>query len=173
MSCYEENNRFKWQSSRCRTSLKNEGHLHILKYSEWITINTKNYWIQESCWAQWKQKATIVWLCLQEKKTKLQSFDNKKIAETKWYFTPSVLKRIRAAWMNFILPFCIFVLTVSSGWEMNILHAPDKTDQDKISLVKWSTILLFISYYIWIFLIFAKLPATTPATKSQCEAILY
>lgn len=108
-------------------------------------------------------------LSARKKKTKLQILNNKKIAETKWYFTPSVLKSIRAAWMNFILPFCIFVLTVSSGWEMNILHAPDKTDQDKIALVEWSTITY--EYFKFLLNYQRKLPPRNHNVKPFCISI--
>lgn len=40
--------------------------------------------------------------------------------------TPSVLNNILAAWKNLVLSDCIFVLTVSNGWDMNILQAPEE-----------------------------------------------
>lgn len=45
--------------------------------------------------------------------------------------TPSVLNRSLAACVNRMLPDCMFVLTVSSGCEMNILHAPEEECEEK------------------------------------------
>lgn len=47
--------------------------------------------------------------------------------------TPSVLNNDLVAWKNLIFPDCMFVFTVSRGWEMNILHAPVQWKQQRIS----------------------------------------
>lgn len=52
--------------------------------------------------------------------------------------TPSVLNRSLAACVNRMLPDCMFVLTVSSGCEMNILHAPEEECEEK-NISQWNS----------------------------------